>query len=51
MFLKIPQNSQENICAGLPFAIKVQAGGSLNSGTSLNSESDGGAFLWILQNL
>ena len=27
VFLKIPQNSQENICAELSFAIKVEAGG------------------------
>ena len=27
VFLKIPQNSQENICAEVSFAIKLQAGG------------------------
>ena len=27
MFLKISQSSQENICAGVTFAIKLQAGG------------------------
>ena len=26
MFLKISQSSQENICAGVTFAIKLQAG-------------------------
>ena len=26
VFLKISQNSQENICAGFSFAIKLQAG-------------------------
>ena len=28
VFLKIPQNSQENICAGVSFLIKLQASGS-----------------------
>ena len=27
VFLNIPQNSQENICAGVSFAIKLQAEG------------------------
>ena len=27
VFLKIPQNSQENICVVVSFAIKLQAGG------------------------
>ena len=41
VFLKVPRNLQENICAGVSFAIKLQAG---KPTTSLHAESSTAAF-------
>ena len=46
VFLKIPQNSQENICA----KVSNKAAG-WSPATLLNTESGLGAFLWIVRNL
>ena len=43
-FLNIPQNSQENICAGFSFCNKTAGWQSV---TSLNTESCTCAFLWV----
>ena len=47
LLLKILQYSQENICVGVSFLIKLQA---TRPPTFLNRDSNTGAFMWILQN-